>query len=197
MAEEAPDITPIEDDEPEETPGYVPPAQKSLDEIQQLDADDESLVKYKQTLLGGGGVVVDAEGPNVKVQKLTLVVEGRPDVEIDLTGDLTKLKDSPFIIKEGTCYRLRITFKVNKEIVSGLRYHQVTSRKGINVDKQSYMVGSYGPKAESQTYMTPVDEAPKGMLARGHYNAKSKFLDDDKNIHLEWQWAFDIKKDWE
>jgi len=197
MAEEAPDITPIEDDEPEETPGYVPPAQKSLDEIQQLDADDESLVKYKQTLLGGGGVVVDAEGPNVKVQKLTLVVEGRPDVEIDLTGDLTKLKDSPFIIKEGTCYRLRITFKVNKEIVSGLRYHQVTSRKGINVDKQSYMVGSYGPKAESQTYMTPVDEAPKGMLARGHYTAKSKFLDDDKNIHLEWQWAFDIKKDWE
>lgn len=43
----------IEDDEPEETPGYKPPAQKTLDEIQKLDADDESLVRYKQMLLAG------------------------------------------------------------------------------------------------------------------------------------------------
>lgn len=26
------------------------------------------------------------DGPNVVVQKMTLVVEGRPDIEIDLTG---------------------------------------------------------------------------------------------------------------
>uniref|UniRef100_A0A8C6KGE8 Rho GDP dissociation inhibitor (GDI) gamma n=1 Tax=Nothobranchius furzeri TaxID=105023 RepID=A0A8C6KGE8_NOTFU len=31
---------------------YNPPAQKSLQEIQEMDKDDESLVKYKQTLLG-------------------------------------------------------------------------------------------------------------------------------------------------
>ena len=42
----------LENDEPEETPGYKPPAQKTLDEIQDLDADDESLVRYKQALLG-------------------------------------------------------------------------------------------------------------------------------------------------
>ncbi len=58
------------------------------------------------------------------------------------------------------------------------------------------MVGSYGPKAEPHTYVTPVDEAPKGMLARGDYKVKSKFLDDDKNIHLQWEWSFEIKKDW-
>lgn len=52
MSAEEPAITPIEDEEPEETPGYKPPAQKTLDEITNLDADDESLVKYKQTLLG-------------------------------------------------------------------------------------------------------------------------------------------------
>jgi HAMP domain-containing protein len=50
-AEEVPAA--IEDEEPEETPGYTAPAQKTLDEIQKLDADDESLVRYKQTLLGG------------------------------------------------------------------------------------------------------------------------------------------------
>jgi len=53
MADTEEQVTPIEDEEPEETPGYKAPAQKSLDEIKNLDADDESLVKYKQTLLGG------------------------------------------------------------------------------------------------------------------------------------------------
>ena len=65
------------------------------------------------------------------------------------------------------------------------------------VAKQNYMVGSYGPKADPHSYVTPVDEAPKGMLARGSYKVKSKFLDDDKNVHLEWDWSFDIKKDWD
>ena len=59
------------------------------------------------------------------------------------------------------------------------------------------MVGSYGPKTEVQTYLTPVDQAPSGMLSRGHYSVKSKFTDDDKNSYLEWEWAFDIKKEWE
>lgn len=53
MADPVEQVPPIEDEEPEETPGYKAPAQKSLDEIKNLDADDESLVKYKQTLLGG------------------------------------------------------------------------------------------------------------------------------------------------
>ena len=34
------------------TPGYSAPKQVDLATIKALDADDESLVKYKQTLLG-------------------------------------------------------------------------------------------------------------------------------------------------
>ena len=64
------------------------------------------------------------------------------------------------------------------------------------VDKQSYMVGSYCPKSEAYEFTCPIDEAPKGMLARGHYNIKSKFIDDDKTVHLAWEWSMDIKKDW-
>jgi len=41
-----------------------------------------------------------------------VLVEGRPDIELDLTGDLTKFKDSPMVIKEGVPYRIKITFKV-------------------------------------------------------------------------------------
>ena len=40
------------------------------------------------------------------------------------------------------------------------------------------------------------EEAPSGMLARGHYNAVSSFVDDDKKTHLQFEWAFDIAKDW-
>ena len=40
------------------TPGYKPPKQKTLEEITKLDADDESLVKYKQSLLAGADKVL-------------------------------------------------------------------------------------------------------------------------------------------
>ena len=59
------------------------------------------------------------------------------------------------------------------------------------------MVGSYGPKSEAYSWQSPEDEAPKGLMARGMYKVKSKFIDDDKNVHLQWEWCFEIKKDWE
>jgi len=34
------------------------------------------------------------------------------------------------------------------------------------------------------------------MLGRGHYEAVSKFIDDDNQTHLQFKWSFDIKKDW-
>lgn len=40
------------------------------------------------------------------------------------------------------------------------------------------------------------DTAPSGMVARGHYNAVSKFVDDDNHDHLTFEWSFDVKKDW-
>ncbi|XP_041474609.1 rho GDP-dissociation inhibitor 1-like [Lytechinus variegatus] len=185
-----------DNDEPDITPGYKPPAQKTLDEITQLDQDDESLNKYKKALLAGAENVEDDGGPNVKVKAMVFQVEGREEIRLDLTGDLTKLKDKPITIKEGIQYRLAIIFRVQREIVPGLRYFCQIYRKGIRVDKSSLMVGSYGPKNDPHEYQTPVEDAPSGMISRGHYTVKSKFTDDDKTSILEWEWSFDIKKDW-
>jgi Rho GDP-dissociation inhibitor len=44
-----------------ETVNYKPPAQKTLQEIQELDQDDESLRKYKEVLLGAGAAAVAGE----------------------------------------------------------------------------------------------------------------------------------------
>ena len=64
------------------------------------------------------------------------------------------------------------------------------------VDKATFMVGSYGPRPEEYEFLTPIEEAPKGMLARGTYHNKSFFTDDDKHDHLTWEWNLSIKKDW-
>ena len=52
MAEQKEEIPPPVGEEDEETPGYKAPAPRSLGEIQNLDQEDESLNKYKNTLLG-------------------------------------------------------------------------------------------------------------------------------------------------
>ncbi|XP_074553317.1 rho GDP-dissociation inhibitor 1 [Halichoeres trimaculatus] len=185
-------------DESETQVNYKAPAQKSIQEIQELDKDDESLRKYKEALLGSAQVVTDPSAPNVQVTRMTLLCESAPKpLELDLTGDLDNFKKQPFVLKEGVDYKIKITFKVNKEIVSGLKYNQTTFRKGVKVDRSDYMVGSYGPRAEeAYEFLTTMEEAPKGMLARGTYNIKSKFTDDDKHDHLSWEWSLTIKKDW-
>ncbi|KAB7506766.1 Rho GDP-dissociation inhibitor 1 [Armadillidium nasatum] len=100
-------------------------------------------------------------------------------------------------MKEGVSYKIKIEFQVQREIVTGLKYIQKTYRKGICVDKMTQMVGSYAPKEEMQSYVTPLEDAPSGLMARGHYTVKSLFTDDDGNEHLKWDWSFDIKKDWD
>ncbi|KAM9844010.1 rho GDP-dissociation inhibitor 1-like [Aulostomus maculatus] len=139
------------DHEDETDIGFKPPSKKSVSEILQLDQNDESLVKYKQTLLGSGATTADHSGTNVQVLSLTLLCdEAEGPVSMDLM-----------------------------------------------VDKVTYMVGSYPPRAEELEFLFPLEEAPSGLMARGQYQIQSKFTDDDKNIHLAWTWNLDIKKDWD
>ncbi|XP_078257532.1 rho GDP-dissociation inhibitor 1 [Rhinoraja longicauda] len=186
-----------ENQESETALSYKAPAQKTLQEIEELDKDDESLRKYKEVLLGNRSKQIDPKIPNVQVIRLSLVCASAPlPLVLDLTGDLDKLKKNPFVLKEGVEYKIKISFKVNNEIVSGLKYIQSTSRKGIKIDSSDYMVGSYGPRDTEYEFLTTQEEAPKGLLARGSYSVKSFFTDDDKSDHLSWEWQLNIKKEW-
>mmetsp|Transcript_31037 Transcript_31037/g.43434 ORF Transcript_31037/g.43434 Transcript_31037/m.43434 type:complete len:203 (-) Transcript_31037:86-694(-) len=193
-------------DEVEDT-GYKGPAKKSVDEMKNLDADDEALNRWKAQLLQGADAAGD--GPPVTVENMVVVgidkgkLEGPPsELNLDLT-DPAKLesykdKSNAFVFKEGIEYRIKVDFKVNKEVVSGLKLVNQIKRKGIKVPggKTSDMFGSYGPKPETQSAFSPVKDVPKGMMYRGHYTVHSEFVDDDKVCHLAWDWCFDIKKDW-
>lgn len=199
MAEKNQEVeVPEVDDDDTDNPDYKPPAPKSLDDILQADQEDESLRKYKEALLGTSGkVIIDDSNPlNVIVKKLAITVEGRSDMELDLTLPKDQIKHQKIVLKEGVKYRVKIFFHVQREIVAGLKYEQKVYRKGIRVDKGSHMVGSYGPQQEVYSYSAPEDEAPSGMMARGDYKVESRFTDDDKHIYLEWEWHLTIKKDW-
>nr|XP_054098344.1 rho GDP-dissociation inhibitor 3 isoform X3 [Callithrix jacchus] len=115
---------------------------------------------------------------------------------ISRIGDLAALKDQVFVLKEGVDYRVKITFKVHREIVSGLKCLHHTYRRGLRVDKTVYMVGSYGPSAQEYEFVTPVEEAPRGALVRGPYLVLSLFTDDDRTRHLSWEWGLHVCQDW-
>ncbi|XP_007955665.1 rho GDP-dissociation inhibitor 3 [Orycteropus afer afer] len=178
--------------------GYQAPGWKSLQELQELDLNDGSLTKYKQALLGPLPPVADASLPNVQVLRLTLLSEQAPGpITMDLSGDLAVLKNRVFVLKEGVDYTVKITFKVNKEIVCGLKCLHHTYRKGLRVDRAVNMVGSYGPSAQEYEFLTPAEEVPRGVLARGIYVVSSCFTDDDRVVHLSWEWGLRIGKDWQ
>ncbi|XP_034362349.1 rho GDP-dissociation inhibitor 3 isoform X2 [Arvicanthis niloticus] len=183
--------TPSDEVLDEIVPEYQAPGKKSMLAIWQLDPGDVSLVKYKQALLGPLPPIMDPSLPNVQVTRLTLLTEQAPGpIIMDLTGDLDALKSQVFVLKEG------IEYKVNKEIVSGLKCLHHTYRRGLRVDKATFMVGSYGPRAQEYEFVTPVEEAPRGALARGLYVVRSLFTDDDRLNHLSWEWCLHVCQDW-
>lgn len=183
--------------------GYVPAGeQKTVEEYARLDANDESLNKWKASLgitADASPIVHDAANPaKVLIESISLQVPGRADVTVSLSapGAIGALAREPFYIKEGVRYAMVLQFRVQREVVSGLRYLQVVKRKGIRVDKFEEMVGSYGPAQEIYTKKLAEEEAPSGMLARGEYRARSRFIDDDKVVHLDFEWSIVIAKDW-
>lgn len=94
---------------------------------------------------------------------------------------------------------MKAEFVVQHNVLSGLKYLQVVKRKGVRLGKDQEMIGSYAPNTTENPLYTkkfPEEEAPSGMLARGHYEVTSRFVDDDDVTHLEFNWSFDIAKDW-
>ncbi|KZT37639.1 E set domain-containing protein, partial [Sistotremastrum suecicum HHB10207 ss-3] len=179
--------------------GYKPGEKKSAQEYAQLDANDESLNRWKASLGTRGG-----SGPKVTVLSLFLVSPSLPagkkiSININDEAALSDLKKNPIHIKEGVEYNVGITFKVNHSIISGVRYIHVVKRAGVKVDKAEQMLGSYGPSPSGEPYTKNFEpeESPSGLLARsGSYTVKSRVIDDDGEIYAEWEWTFKLTKEW-
>ncbi|XP_071696793.1 rho GDP-dissociation inhibitor 1-like isoform X2 [Rutidosis leptorrhynchoides] len=170
----------------------------SIREHLEKDKDDESLRRWKEQLLGGLDVaqVKDQEEPDVKILNLTIVAEGRPDIVLEIPQD-GHPKGPWFTLKEGCKYHLRFTIRVTNDIVCGLKYTNMVWKRGLKVENSKEMLGTFSPQAEPYVHEMPEDTTPSGIFARGSYTAKTRFVDDDNNCHLELNYTFEIHKEWD
>ncbi|TVU11429.1 hypothetical protein EJB05_45015 [Eragrostis curvula] len=197
-----------EDDEDEKAAGAIELGPRvSIKEQLEKDKDDESLRRWKEQLLGSVDLnsVGERLEPDVKIISLSILSPGRPDIVLPLPAEPWVGKGPWFTLKEGSAYRLKFTFSVAHNIVSGLRYTNTVWKTGIKetavpqnvpLDSTKEMLGTFSPQTEPYTYLTPEDTTPSGMFARGSYSAKTKFLDDDRKCYLEMNYTFDIRREW-
>jgi len=176
-----------------------------VDEYAKLDAEDESLARWKASLgILPGATTGSVGGPKVTVftferASATLPAGRKLSLNIQDPSQLANVKQNPIVIKEGVEYNVRISFKVNHSIISGVRYMQVVKRAGVKVDKMEQMLGSYGPHPKGEAYIKNFDpeESPSGMLARsGTYHVRSRVIDDDGEVYADWEWSFKLAKEW-
>jgi len=175
-----------------------------LEEYAKLDAEDESIAKWKASLGIGkeaGAGVGDASDPRkVIVLQLRVEIENKEPIVIEVEKEGgSQRKVGPFQIEEGSTYTLSVRFRVQHEIISGLKYVQVVKRKGITLDKLTEMLGSYLPNQRNDPTpyyekKFPPEQTPTGILGRGTYDASAKFVDDDNMTHVTLEWSFEVVK---
>ncbi|CAN3376746.1 hypothetical protein DIURU_001529 [Diutina rugosa] len=190
---------------PETIEGYNVGEKKTIAEYAKLDAEDESLAKWKASLgITPGASVVPVKPGDKRTVVITEMGLEFPDQNIapirinleDANGN-TLDKEIKFSIKEKSVYQLYVRFRVQHEIITGLKYLHSVKKAGIRVDKVEEPLGSYAPNTTDKPYYErkfPEVEAPSGMLARGNYSATTKFIDDDRTVHLQFNWSFQITK---
>ncbi|THU67349.1 hypothetical protein C4D60_Mb05t23730 [Musa balbisiana] len=173
--------------------GFVPSPLIPLRDQVEKDKEDESLRRWKEKLLGGvDGELNSKVEPEVTFHSIGVVSEGFAN----LITSLPVAKNQSqilFTLKEGSKYRLRLTFTVRHNIVSGLTYSNVVWKRGIkgtslwllskatkylhtgsNQGNAWYICSSAGSLRTE--HLLEEETTPSGVLARGIYSAKLKVL---------------------
>lgn len=198
-------VAPGAEEEDEDDDKFNPGKQMSLQEQLEMDKEDESLRKWKEQLLGNLSLQDGKTEPEVHFLAMRVLVEGRDPLDLPLEAvEASKKakeqgKEKPalhFVLKEKSEYRIQFEFAVKNELVLGLTYLNRVFRMGVPVDKTKIMLGTYGPQQEPYKFETEAETTPDGMLARGKYTAKTSFVDDDGRNYLEFDYTFEIKKEW-
>ena len=177
---------------------------KNVSELMSMDTEDESLRKYKESLLGSAarGDLGDVSDPRKLIVEEFRVVfapeEDQPDLVFNLSTPegLAKLATEGMTMKEGSKFKFKITFRVQHEIIAGIKFvNKVKAMMGT--EKDELVIGSYPPSSEPHKFEFPkwdYNEAPKGMMLRGKYKVSNQFIDSDKVKHLEFEYELNIVK---
>uniref|UniRef100_A0A1D1YL53 Rho GDP-dissociation inhibitor 1 n=1 Tax=Anthurium amnicola TaxID=1678845 RepID=A0A1D1YL53_9ARAE len=186
-----------EDDDGEQNKWLDLGPQFTLKQQLEKDKEDESLRRWKEQLLGS--VDFDSVGEHleaeVKILSLSIISPGRPDIVLPFPV-VPSSKGTWFTLKEGSRYKLKFSFSVSNNIVSGLRYTNTVWKTGVKVDSTKEMLGTFSPQLEPYVCEMCEETTPSGIFTRGSYSARSKFIDDDDKCYLEINYSFEIRKEW-
>ncbi|XP_049407519.1 rho GDP-dissociation inhibitor 1-like [Solanum stenotomum] len=174
---------------------FVPGPLLSLKDQIEKDKEDESLRRWKEKLLGCLESDLDGQmEPEVKFHSVGILSSDFGEINTPLPIKEEQSNSVLFTLREGSEYRLKLTFSVLHNIVSGLAYTNIVWKAGLQVDQSKGMLGTFAPLREPYIHMLEEETTPSGALARGTYTAKLKFMDDDKRCHLELNYSFEISK---
>ncbi|CAL9057269.1 unnamed protein product [Musa banksii] len=123
----------VDADEDEEAgaDGFVPSPLIPLKDQLEKDKEDESLRRWKEKLLGCVEGELDGQTePEVTFHSIGVVSEGHVDSVTSLP--VAEMQNRVlFTLKEGSKYRLKLTFSVRHNIVSGLTYSNTVWKRGL------------------------------------------------------------------
>ena len=126
------------------TKDYANTRYSSLDQI-----NTGNVASLKVAWTFDTGVARGQEAAPIVANNTMYVVAPWPNTlfALDLTkpGALEDLNKHPFTIKEGATFRMKARFKVQHEVLSGLKYVQVVSRLGVKNKMQEMIVCSNLP----------------------------------------------------
>ena len=176
-------------------------ASADVQELMEKDTGDESLRKYKLSLLGNVADVGD-----VNDKRKLVVSEFRVSTEnktvddqvfnLDTDEGVATMKEKGIELKEGAGFKFILKFRVNHEILTGMKFENKL-RKGIFSQTENITIGSFAPQSETYEFTLPNDGfnyAPSGMMLRGTYKARDRFVDSDGNCHLDYDYKVKIIK---
>lgn len=182
---------------------YVPRGTNDVDAILKQDDADPSLQRYKAQLLGAAaqGDRGDLSDPRKLVVTEFRVVfnSAAPDqvFHLDTRAGKDHLKKTGISVKEGSEYKFRLSFRVQHDILPGLKYINRLKRMGMKTAADELVIGSYAPQSSAHVFEFPRRDwldAPTGMMYRGTYTASDKFLDGDGRTHLEYDYPVKVTK---
>lgn len=131
--EEEKKVDEANEDEPEMTQGYSVPDKVGVDDLMKKDADDEALQKYKAALIGNAKDKIIDENDERMIFFDELVVQVTSEAKDPIVIDPAKCsaEQVAFTLKEKATYTVAIKFRVQRDIVTGLKRFMVIKRKGI------------------------------------------------------------------
>jgi Rho GDP-dissociation inhibitor len=187
-----------------ENPDAAKKEAKTVSEILALDTGDESLRKYKESLLGTAakGDRGDESDPRrliIDEFRIFFAPEEKlPDLvfQLNTPEGISHLAKTGISMKEGVKFKFRITFRAQHEIVAGVKFVNSMTRMMIT-ETEDLVLGSYPPSSQQHIFEFPkweYSEAPSGMLFRGKYHVANAFVDSDKQKHLEFEYDLQIVK---